>query len=109
MAIAGPPACVWRNEILCAKWGWCGVPLGTPIRSIGYLPTDRRDESSEGKEATRLILTRRPGESIAIETPAGERIEVTVLGVKGNQLRIGTDAPAESSILREEPVESPPT
>ncbi len=28
-----------------------------------------------------LILTRRPGETIIIETPAGERIQVTVLGV----------------------------
>jgi len=56
-----------------------------------------------------LILTRRPGESIMIEIPAGERIEVTVLGVKGNQVRIDTDAPAEFSNLREELVESPST
>ena len=49
-----------------------------------------------------LVLTRRPGESIVITTPAGERIEVTVLGQKGNQVRIGTDAPADFSILREE-------
>jgi len=31
-----------------------------------------------------LILTRRPGEALPIETPAGERIEVTVLAIKGN-------------------------
>ena len=37
-----------------------------------------------------LILTRRVGETIIIETPAGERIEVAVLGVKGNQVRVGT-------------------
>ena len=49
-----------------------------------------------------LILTRRVGESIIIETPAGERITVTVLGVKGNQVRIGTDAPDDVSIMREE-------
>ncbi len=49
-----------------------------------------------------LILIRRPGESIIIETPAGERITVTVLGVKGNQVRIGTDAPDDISIMREE-------
>jgi len=49
-----------------------------------------------------LILTRRPGESLIIETPAGELIEVTVLEVKGNQVRIGTDAPDEVQILREE-------
>ena len=34
-----------------------------------------------------LILTRRPGETIIIELPTGERITVTVLGVKGNQAR----------------------
>ena len=49
-----------------------------------------------------LILTRRVGESIIIETPAGERITVVVLGVKGNQVRIGTDAPDDISIMREE-------
>jgi carbon storage regulator len=49
-----------------------------------------------------LILTRRPGESLFIETPAGEQIEVTVLGIKGNQVRIGTNAPADISIVREE-------
>ena len=52
-----------------------------------------------------LILTRRPGESIIIETPAGELIQVTVLGVKGNQVRIGTEAPDDISIVREELLE----
>ena len=49
-----------------------------------------------------LVLTRRIGETFIIQTPSGERVEVTVLGQKGNQIRIGTDAPAEFSILREE-------
>jgi carbon storage regulator len=52
-----------------------------------------------------LILTRRPGESVIITTPAGERIEVAVLGVKGNQVRLGTEAPAEVTVLREELVD----
>jgi len=52
-----------------------------------------------------LILTRRPGESIIIETPAGKLIQVTVLGVKGNQVRIGTEAPDDISIVREELLE----
>ena len=56
-----------------------------------------------------LILTRRVGETIIIETPAGERIEVAVLGVKGNQVRVGTEAPANMVILREELADSPPT
>jgi carbon storage regulator len=56
-----------------------------------------------------LILTRRVGETIIIETPAGERIEVAVLGVKGNQVRVGNPAPADVGILREELADSPPT
>ena len=45
-----------------------------------------------------LILTRRVGETIVI----GDNIFVTVLGVKGNQVRIGVNAPAELSVDREE-------
>ena len=55
-----------------------------------------------------LILTRRPGETLIIELPTGERIEVTVLEVKGNQVRIGTDAPDEFSIVRDELLEKLP-
>lgn len=45
-----------------------------------------------------LILTRRTGESIMI----GDDVVVTVLGVKGNQVRIGVDAPKEMTVNREE-------
>ena len=55
-----------------------------------------------------LILTRRPSETLIIELPTAERIEVTVLGIKGNQVRIGTDAPDEISIVREELLEKLP-
>lgn len=45
-----------------------------------------------------LILTRRPGETIRI----GDDIEVVVLGVKGNQVRIGVTAPRDTEVHREE-------
>jgi carbon storage regulator len=45
-----------------------------------------------------LILTRRVGESVVI----GEDVTVTVLGVKGNQVRIGINAPKTVSVHREE-------
>lgn len=45
-----------------------------------------------------LILTRRIGESLII----GDDVEVHVLGVKGNQVRIGVDAPKEVTVHRDE-------
>ncbi|MFW0084504.1 MAG: carbon storage regulator CsrA [Coxiella endosymbiont of Haemaphysalis japonica] len=45
-----------------------------------------------------LILTRRISESVII----GDSVKVTVLGVKGNQIRIGIEAPKDVSIHREE-------
>ncbi|MBO6009244.1 MAG: carbon storage regulator CsrA [Ruminobacter sp.] len=48
-----------------------------------------------------LILTRRLGEAITI----GKDVKLTVLSIKGNQVRIGVDAPKEVSIQRSELIE----
>lgn len=45
-----------------------------------------------------LILTRRVGEALMI----GDNVSITVLGVKGNQVRIGVDAPKDVAVHREE-------
>ncbi len=45
-----------------------------------------------------LILTRRVGEALMV----GDEVSVTVLGVKGNQVRIGINAPKDVSVHREE-------
>jgi carbon storage regulator len=71
--------------------------------------TDRRIETrgSEGTtifglteqgERKMLILTRRVGETLMI----GDEVTVTVLGVKGNQVRIGVNAPRDVTVHREE-------
>ncbi len=52
-----------------------------------------------------LILTRRIGESLEIGAPGDkllETVKVTVLGVKGNQVRIGVSAPHDIRVDREE-------
>lgn len=50
-----------------------------------------------------LILTRRVGESLII----GDDVTITVLGVKGNQVRIGVDAPRDVAVHREEILDRP--
>lgn len=45
-----------------------------------------------------LILTRRVGETLMV----GDEVTVTVLGVKGNQVRLGVNAPKHIAVHREE-------
>jgi carbon storage regulator len=51
-----------------------------------------------GQEQLMLILTRRVGETVMI----GNDVTVTVLGVKGNQVRVGVNAPRDVAVHREE-------
>jgi carbon storage regulator len=54
--------------------------------------------SHAGQEKNMLILTRRVGETVMI----GNDVTVTVLGVKGNQVRVGVNAPRDVAVHREE-------
>lgn len=45
-----------------------------------------------------LVLSRKTGESIVV----GDDVYITVLAIKGNQIRIGIDAPKETAVHREE-------
>lgn len=51
-----------------------------------------------------LILTRRAGESLKI----GDKINVTVLAIKGNQVRIGIDAPKDVAVKRDDMLNDKP-
>ena len=55
-------------------------------------------DPKQGRNDGMLILTRRVGETLMI----GDEVTVTVLGVKGNQVRIGVNAPKEVSVHRQE-------
>jgi carbon storage regulator len=57
-------------------------------------------QSIEGVLADMLILTRRVGESVMIGDE--DTVTVTVLGVKGNQVRLGVNAPKTVAVHREE-------
>jgi carbon storage regulator len=49
-----------------------------------------------------LALSRRPGQSIVIETPRGEYIEITLTGIHNNSARMSIDAPRDVTIDRKE-------
>jgi carbon storage regulator len=65
-------------------------------RRAACLKKSEKQEKSGGKSM--LILTRRVGETVVI----GNDVDVTVLGIKGNQVRLGVKAPREVSVHREE-------
>jgi len=85
------------------------------VKSLLLLPDDRKKawlaagprfrmgrataiRNNEQGDRTMLILTRRVGETLMI----GDEVTVTVLGVKGNQVRIGVNAPRDVAVHREE-------
>ena len=52
-----------------------------------------------------LVLTRKIGESLIIQTATGEEIEIVVLNATGNQVKLGTEAARDVSVFREEVLE----
>ena len=69
------------------------------MASLGFISVQaERFRKIYNKELIMLILTRRVGETLMV----GDDVTVTVLGVKGNQVRIGVNAPKDISVHREE-------
>lgn len=64
------------------------------------------NETTRGNEMGYLILTRRPGEAIDLtlqtDLPKGTRLEMVVVNVDGNQVRMGIEAPVSVRIDRHE-------
>lgn len=105
--------------IICTNWiQYCDtkaftspVGVGTPgvkgvvskdrIRCLErpdpHIQDDPREGGRQGGHKL-LILTRRVGEKLIIN----ENIEITLAGIRGNQIRIGIDAPQEVTVHREE-------
>jgi carbon storage regulator len=82
---------------------WCDAECEAQANAFDLwvrrnLDPDGKTTTREGSQMGYLILTRRTGESVKI----GDNVTVTVLGVKGNQVRIGIDAPRDVRVDREE-------
>jgi carbon storage regulator len=72
--------------------GWTSFTNRHFIHEYSYIELDKL----EGLRM--LILTRRVGETLMV----GDDVTITVLGVKGNQVRIGVNAPKDVAVHREE-------
>ena len=88
---------VWgfRKESRNIGWSWYFAVTRGQVNKQGK---DEHLDSTPGKEQNMLLLTRKVGEKLKI----GDDVTVSVLGVKGGQIRIGIDAPRDVKVDREE-------
>jgi carbon storage regulator CsrA len=68
------------------------------VKVVGLLSDPPDNPHQDFKERILLILTRRVNESLMV----GEQVTVTVLAIKGNQVRLGVGAPKDVAVHREE-------
>lgn len=85
---------LWRKSSVVTTQAWFERSRDFGRRAVRTVGMRRAQAGEEGM----LILTRRVGETIRI----GESVVVTVLGVKGSQVRIGIEAPRNVAVNREE-------
>jgi carbon storage regulator len=78
--------------------GFFQADVGGARLALGSASFARQTLQNQIKGCAMLILTRRPGESVKI----GDNVTITVLGVKGGQVRLGFSAPANVAVHREE-------
>jgi carbon storage regulator len=83
-----------RNTSLRARGKWCESDESTPQQARAV----RADEGAKGGDNHMLVLTRKSNQSIMI----GDDIEVSVLSIMGEKVRIGIQAPRDIPVFRRE-------